>query len=80
MINPRILTKQRKKDRFETITGVTDTRKARGWDFSEIGGKRQRHGSALTGASVTGCEASGLKTPDRRPKRLGVAPCANQFI
>jgi len=33
-------------------------------DFSAIGGKRQRHGSALIGAGVTGCKAPGLKTPN----------------
>jgi len=30
------------------------TREAGGLDFSAIGGKKQRHGSALIGAGVTG--------------------------
>jgi len=33
-------------------------------DFAAIGGKKQRHGSALTGAGVTACKAPGLKTPN----------------
>ena len=41
------------------------TRGAGGLDFSAIGGKKQRHGSALIGAGVTGCKAPGLKTPNR---------------
>ncbi|MEE9536893.1 MAG: hypothetical protein V3V51_05555 [Desulfobacterales bacterium] len=36
---------------FESPT----TRGAGGLDFSAIGGKKQRHGSALIGAGVTGC-------------------------
>ena len=32
--------------------------------FPPIGGKKQRHGSALIGAGVTGCFAPGLKTPN----------------
>ena len=40
------------------------TRRAGGLDFSAIGGKKQRHGSALIGAGVTGCKAPGLKTPN----------------
>jgi len=32
-------------------------------DFTAIGGKKQRHGSALISAGVTGCKAPGLKTP-----------------
>jgi integration host factor subunit alpha len=31
-------------------------------DFSVTGGKKQRHGSALIGAGVTGCRAPDLKT------------------
>ncbi len=41
------------------------TRGAGGLDFSALGGKKQRHGSALIGAGVTGCKAPGLKTPNR---------------
>jgi phosphate starvation-inducible PhoH-like protein len=37
------------------------TRKAVGLSFSAIGGKRQRHASALIGAGATGCKAPGLK-------------------
>jgi hypothetical protein len=33
------------------------TRGAGGLDFSAIGGKKQRHSSALIGAGVTGCTA-----------------------
>jgi hypothetical protein len=33
-------------------------------DFSAIGGKKQRHGSALIGAGGSGCKAPGLKTPN----------------
>jgi len=40
------------------------TRKADGLDFSAIGGEKQRHGSALIGAGVTGCSVPGLKTPN----------------
>jgi hypothetical protein len=40
------------------------TRRAGGLDFSAPGGKKQRHGSALIGAGVIGCEAPGLKTPN----------------
>jgi len=40
------------------------TREAGGLDFSAIGGKKQRHGSALIGAGVTGRKAPGLKTPN----------------
>jgi hypothetical protein len=48
------------------------TRRAGGLDFSAIGGKIQRHGSALIGASNTVkpwmrtilCNAPGLKTPN----------------
>jgi len=45
------------------------TRRAGGLDFSAIGGKRKRHGSALIGAGVTGCKAPGLKTPNQGPIR-----------
>jgi hypothetical protein len=31
--------------------------------FFAYGGKKQKHGSALIGAGVTGCKAPGLKTP-----------------
>jgi hypothetical protein len=34
------------------------TRRAGGLDFSAIGGKKQRHGSALIGAGVTACASS----------------------
>jgi len=40
-------------------------RRAVGLDFTAIGGKIQRHGSALIGAGETGCKAPGLKTPNR---------------
>jgi len=40
------------------------TRRVGGLDFSAIGGKNQRHGSALVGAGGTGCKAPGLKTPN----------------
>jgi len=43
------------------------TRRAGGLDFSAIGGKIQRHGSALIGAGVTGCKAPGLKSPNDAP-------------
>jgi hypothetical protein len=45
---------------FESPT----TRRAGGLDFSAIGGKKQRHTSALIDAGVTGCKAPGLKTPN----------------
>jgi hypothetical protein len=32
--------------------------------FFAYGGKKQRQGSALIGAGVTGCFAPGLKTPN----------------
>jgi len=38
------------------------TRRAGGLDFSAVGGKKQRHASALIGAGVTGCKAPGMKT------------------
>ncbi|MGD9228293.1 MAG: hypothetical protein PVF26_17420, partial [Desulfobacterales bacterium] len=41
------------------------TRGAGGLDFTAIGGKIQRHGSALIGAGGTGCKAPGLKTPNK---------------
>jgi len=46
------------------ISGTPATHRASGLDFSAIGGKIQRHGSALIGAGVTGCNALGLKTPN----------------
>jgi len=33
-------------------------------DFSATGGKKQRHGSALIGAGVTGRTVPGLETPN----------------
>jgi len=39
-------------------------RRAGGLDFSAIGGEKQRHGSALIGASASGCTAPGLETPN----------------
>ncbi len=43
------------------VTGHTQS----GWLGFFRGGKKQRHGSALIGAGVTGCKAPGLKTPNR---------------
>jgi hypothetical protein len=46
------------------------TRKAGGLDFSAIGEKRQRHGSALIGAGVIECKVPplrDLKTPNQGP-------------
>jgi hypothetical protein len=40
------------------------TRAAGGLDFSAYGGKKQRYGSSLFGAGVTGGKAPGLKTPN----------------
>jgi len=40
------------------------TRREGGLDFSAIGGKIQKHDSALIGAGGTGCKAPGLKTPN----------------
>jgi hypothetical protein len=43
---------------------VTDHTRS-GWlGFYRLGGKKQRHGSALISAGVTGCFAPGLKTPN----------------
>ena len=39
-------------------------RRAGGLDFPAIGGKKQRHGSALIGAGETEGKALGLKTPN----------------
>jgi len=36
-----------------------------GLDFPPIGGKKQRHASALIGAGVIGCTAPGLETPHK---------------
>jgi len=47
--------------------GSPTTRRAGGLDFSAIGGKVQRHGSALIGAGGTGCKVPpwrDLKTPN----------------
>ncbi|MEE9536521.1 MAG: hypothetical protein V3V51_03680 [Desulfobacterales bacterium] len=49
-------------------TDSPTTRRAGGLDFSTIGGKIQRHGSALIGGGVTGCKPPGLKTPNRQSK------------
>jgi len=38
------------------------TRRTGGLGFSAIGGKKQRHGSALIGAAVSGCKAPGIQT------------------
>jgi len=39
-------------------------------DFSAIDGKKQRHGSALIGAGVTGRKAPGLKTTNNEYQRI----------
>jgi len=55
----------KKSDRPSPCVESPTTRRAGGLGCSAIGGKRQKHGSALIGASVTGCKASGLKTPNQ---------------
>ena len=46
--------------------GVTDHPAAGGLDYSALGGKKQKHGSASIGAGVNGCKAPGLKTPNHK--------------
>ncbi len=41
------------------------TRRAGGLDFSAIGGKKQRHGSALIGAGVTACASMAIPLYER---------------
>jgi hypothetical protein len=58
------------------IPGIQEsptTRRAGGLDFSAMGGKIQRNGSALIGAGGTGCKAPGLKTPNHIQIYLRVA-------
>jgi hypothetical protein len=54
----------RMSKKFHSFPAPPNTRGAGGLDFSVISGKKQRHGSALFGAGVTGCLAPGLKTPN----------------
>jgi len=50
---------------FKLKSESPTTRRAGGLDFSAIGGKKQRHASALIGAGGTGCKAPGLKIPNQ---------------